>query len=146
MDWGIQGDTVCVEGLCKVMLERLCLSYRTNLHSPADLPGVAPGRRADLPAVNGSVINHSMCLRLYGQVLCLPCHAEFSLPWLIFLQWRRQQHYSLDLQEWSPCPQQKISPNRDFIKKTKILSIFSQANDILKLDLLTDPPLYFCLI
>lgn len=69
---------------------------------------------------------HRMCPCLYRKVLCLPCRAELSLPWLI-LHWWLQHWYSLDSQQWSPFPQQ-ILLNHHFIKKTKILSIFSHPS------------------
>lgn len=69
------------------------------------------------------VLSHGMCPCLYRKVLCLPCCAEFSLPWLI-LHWWLQHWYSLGSQEWSPFPQQ-ILLNHHFMKKTKIPSIFS---------------------
>lgn len=99
-----------------------CLSYRANCTAQlTPWLWLSWWQGADLPAMG--VLSHGMCPCLYRKVLCLPCCAEFSLPWLI-LHWWLQHWYNLDSREWSPFSQQ-ILLNHHFMKKTKILSIFS---------------------
>lgn len=77
---------------------------------------------------------HGTCPCLCRKVLCLPCRAEFSLPWLILHCWL--QHWCrLGSQEWSPFPQQ-ILLSHHFMKKTKILSIFSHPSTLKSMPIL----------
>lgn len=77
---------------------------------------------------------HGMCPCLCRKVLCLPCCAEFSLPWLILHCWL--QHWCrLGSWEWSPFPQQ-ILLSHHFMKKTKILSIFSHPSTLKSMPIL----------
>lgn len=119
-----------------------CLSYRANLYSSADSAGSGLAEAGSWPACLPWVCcAHGMCPCLCRKVLCLPCHAELSLPWLM-LHWWLQHWYSLGLQECSPSPQQ-ILLNYHFMKKTKILSIFSHPTSTFKSRSLPTPE--FCL-